>query len=139
MGANAEFCFKSKGYKSLDSSQYRQCKVCRHVFASHSRILIRWLTQRKLSEAVAYLRTSSATNVGADKGQLSAASGGNPASRSARFVLVDEFSDPRCSTPTRLPNNLVSVNCSTGLRTTACGRTVWGWRILRASNALCFH
>jgi hypothetical protein len=78
MGANAEFCFKSKGDKSLDSSRYHQCKLCRHVFTSHSRILIRWLTQRKLSEAVAYLRTSSARNVGADKGQLSAASGSNP-------------------------------------------------------------
>ena len=74
----------------------------------------------KKVEAVAYIRTSSAANVGADKDsdkrQRAAIEG---YAKRAGFALVDEFNDAAVSALTRLRPAPASPPCWTGSRATA--------------------
>ena len=76
----------------------------------------------KKVEAVAYIRTSSAANVGADKDsdkrQRAAIEG---YAKRAGFALVEEFNDAAVSARTRLRPAPASPPCWTGSRATASG------------------
>ena len=79
----------------------------------------------KLVEAVAYIRTSSAANVGTDKDsdKRQRAAIESFAKRSG-FALVAEYNDAAVSVPIRSIRDLASPSCSTGSRGTVSARSL---------------